>query len=75
MGVTVSPAYGRDYKSKDEAIKDFKDGKDFMCEAVEGMPVGRYCSIRDFPYGTVVSIRYGKLRKQAIITINKEEEL
>jgi len=47
------PAYGRDYKTKEEVEKDWKAGKDFQCVN------GQYCSIRDFP-GQKVSIRFNK---------------
>ena len=74
MRVTVSPAYSRDYKSRLEAVTAFKEGKDFICEAEDGRPVGKYCSIRDFPIGTQVSIRFQKKRNQALITVRAEEE-
>ena len=55
----LTPAYGRDYNSKDAVLKDYNDGKDFMMQ-----PQGCYCSNRDF-YGSVLPIkfRYAKLRK------------
>ena len=54
--MTVTPAYGRDYRNKDEALKDWRNGKDFRCAAT-----GRYLSVRDnIPD---VWIRYAKLTK------------
>jgi hypothetical protein len=53
---TVTPAYGRDYKSKATVEKDFRDGKDFYLE-----PEHVLCSIRDFEACTV-NLRYNKLR-------------
>ena len=58
--VTLLPAYGRDYKSKKDAEKDFRDGKDFICADIWNS--GRYCSIEDFPNQTV-KIRFCKKRK------------
>ena len=52
----VSPAFGRDYKSKAEAIADFVKGKDFILQ-----PQGQYCSIRDFAPRVTVNIRYKKM--------------
>lgn len=40
--IYVSPAYGRSYANKDDAVDDWLDGKDF--KIIEGP----YCSIRDF---------------------------
>ena len=73
MEVTVNPAYGRDYRSRLEAVTAFKEGKDFLCEAVDGRPEDRYCSIRDFPNGTQVSIRFRRKESQVLITIGEEE--
>lgn len=56
---TLSPAYGRDYKSAASAIADYKAGKDFRLE-----PSGQYCSIRDF--SGPVKIRYAKLTRATI---------
>ena len=35
------PAYGRQYKTREQALKDWQAGKDFQIEG------GPYCSIRD----------------------------
>jgi len=56
---TVTPAYGRDYRSLKAAQKDWNEGKDFvLCDYVRG---GTYTSCRDFPAGAMV--RYAKLTK------------
>lgn len=42
--LVLMPAYGRIYKTSEEALQDWKDGKDFKV-------VGSgYCSIRDLEY-------------------------
>jgi hypothetical protein len=56
--MTVTPAYGRDYKSAAKAIADWKDGKDFKLAMT-----GQYCSIRDGIDD--VWIRYDRLTKIA----------
>lgn len=53
---TISPAYGRDYKTAVHAEKDFRDGKDFKMESIHHG--GMYCSIRDFAPGVKVMVRY-----------------
>jgi len=63
--ITVSPAYGRDYKSAKAAKADWDDGKDFI--VCSPFPSGQYCSCRD---GKVmrnqgyshVRIRFNKLK-------------
>jgi hypothetical protein len=30
MALTLTPAYGRDYKSKKAVVQDWEDGKDFI---------------------------------------------
>ena len=65
--LTISPAYGRDYKSQAEVEAAFELGKDFKMESIgQG---GTYCSIRDFAPGTVVSIRYNKLQRVVNYTV------
>ena len=56
----LTPAYGRDYKSKAEVIAAFEAGNDFM---INDPWTTEICSIRDFGAGQTVQIRYGKLRK------------
>jgi len=63
---TLTPAYGRDYKSLKEAQKDFDEGKDFRLNHFSG---STYCSIRDFQKGGVekVKLRYSKRTKIGIL--------
>lgn len=63
MNTTVSGAYGRDYKSIHAMLKDWEGGKDFIVH-----PSGQYCSTRDFPPGTIISMRYNNKRDQYIHT-------
>jgi hypothetical protein len=56
----LSPAYGRDYKSKAAVLEDWHNGKDFKTCS------GQYCSRRDF-IGKEVTIRYSSMRKVLII--------
>ncbi len=55
--MTVIPAYGRDYKSKADALKDWNDGKDFK-DAITGQYLSKRDNIRE------VWIRYNKLKMQ-----------
>ena len=42
--LVVMPAYGRSYSTSEQAIADWKSGKDFK------IVNGPYCSIRDLDY-------------------------
>ena len=65
---TISGAYGRDYKSAEDALKDWKGGKDFYCHAINGFPSRfSYCSIRDFGDEDEINIRYDKLTEKVIL--------
>jgi len=55
--LTISGAYGRDYKSAKSAIEDFLAGKDFHMRSI-GHGFGTYCTIRDFQSDLEVGIRY-----------------
>ena len=65
---TVTPAYGRDYKSAAAAILDFKQGKDFDYQGFDGRG---YCSVRDFKCGDKINIRYGNLRKVTVYNVTE----
>ena len=69
--IVLSPAYGRDYKSAKEVKADLIKGRDFRIESV-GPNAGRYCSLRDFPVGQVLNVRYRSLRQVLVITVTSE---
>lgn len=57
--ITVTPAYGRDYKTQKEAKAAWEAGKDF-----KDARTGQYCSKRNFEDPDVhVSVRYSNLTK------------
>ena len=66
--MTISGAYGKDYKNAKDAKADFLAGKDFVIRSiVHG--AGMYVSKRDLPAGTMVTIRYDKDRKAVCVTV------
>jgi len=69
--VTVSPAYGRDYKSKAAVVVDFNNELDFIIEdfgdSYCGKPVNR-AQLVELGYRRV-NVRFAKLRKIAVIDI------
>jgi len=66
---TLTPAYGRDYKSQAEVEADFRAGKDFILNDFMSQWDGKPCSIRDFPAGTQITLRYKKKSNVIIVTI------
>lgn len=66
--LTISPAYGRDYKNRAEAAKAFEVGKDFVMESLTGGG-GTYCSVRDFATGVIVCVRYAKKQKVVVTKV------
>ena len=56
--MTLTPAYGRDYKSKAAVLTDFNNNQDFILQPDE-KPINK----EQIPQGTLLQFRYGKLRK------------
>jgi hypothetical protein len=71
--ITVSPAFGRDYKKRLDAIAAWQEGKDFQIQGF-GHYSGSYVSSRDAAqlkadgYDTV-QIRYKDLRFMAFVDL------
>jgi hypothetical protein len=64
--MTLTPAYGRDYKSQKEIQADLDADKDFI-EAMSGSYVNR-SQLREIGH-TAVNVRYAKLRKVTICKV------
>lgn len=66
--MTLTPAYGRDYKTAKAAKADFNDNKDFVvADLFSGG--GRYANKQDLPKGTRVTLRFDGMRKVAVVTV------
>lgn len=66
MTLTLSPAYGRDYKSKKAVKADWDADKDFIIETVMHPDCGRYVNKTQLA-GQEVNIRYQGLTKVAVM--------
>lgn len=67
--LTLTPAYGRDYKSKKEIEKDLNEGKDFVVNSYNDN--GRYINreqLLELGMKTV-NVRYADNRKVTVIAI------
>lgn len=63
----LTPAYGRDYKSRKEVVAALNQGKDFEIAA----PMehgGRYCGLQDIPEGSH-NVRYKRLANVAVVKV------
>ena len=69
--ITLVPAYGRDYKSKKEVMKDFNENKDFIINDIssrwDGKPANKNDLIKDHDE---VKIRYKKHQEIAIVKVD-----
>jgi hypothetical protein len=61
---TLTPAYGRDYKSGKAAKEDFLAKKDFILQ-----PNGQCIGIGDYAPGVTVNIRYKQMRQVTTIKV------
>ena len=67
--ITLTPAYGRDYKSAAAVMIDWNDGKDFIVQ-----PECFYCSIEDTEAFTLdgythIHFRYQKMTKVHVLAL------
>lgn len=76
--MTVSGAYGRDYRNLEEMRYDWEAGKDFVVRSVDAGigpgGVGSYCSKRDFT-GKEVWGRYRKDTRSGLLQRGARVEL
>jgi hypothetical protein len=67
--LTITPAYGRDYKSRTALLTDWRAGKDFMASDIHNQG---YCSIRDLDQFTNIThlhFRYNKLTMVHVVKL------
>lgn len=69
--VNLSPAYGRDYKSKKEVETDLLAGKDFIIEDLIHPYSGKPCSPLQDMKGQKINIRYKGMRMVHVIDVDK----
>lgn len=65
---TVVPAYGRDYKSKAEVMKDWNDNKDFkMVDFGQAFSYINKADKAKYAPNDTIKVRYDKMRKVMLI--------
>ena len=69
--MTLTPAYGRDYKSKAAVLADFDADKDFLVADFsspwDGKPVNKSQLVSEG--FTVANVRYARLTKVAVVNL------
>ena len=72
--MTLTPAYGRDYKSKKAAVAAFKANRDFIIHDITSPWDGKYASMTDlYSQGLrQVQIRYNRRRSVCVAPVEKE---
>ena len=69
--MTLTPAYGRDYKSRKAVLADFNSDKDFIVADFHDPACGSYANKSDLEgHHTTVYIRYQGLRKIMAVPVN-----
>ena len=71
MYLTVSPAYGRDFKSQKEAKAAWEEGKDFVVRDMMSKWCGCYINKADAKANGVtgINIRFSQDRKVAVVRV------
>lgn len=68
--MTLTPAYGRDYKSKAEVLADFNANKDFVIADIFHPNSGAYANKADLQGNErTINIRYKRLTQIVVIKL------
>ncbi len=67
--ITLTPAYGKDYKSKKACLTDFDNNKDFILNDFTNIYDGKPCNKSDLKGQGMVKIRYKSLMQVFTITL------
>lgn len=71
--MTLTPAYGRDYKSKKDLLADFDANKDFIVQDFMSPWYNKPINKEQLLMigGGTVNIRYAKLARVAVVEVKK----
>jgi hypothetical protein len=67
--MTLTPAYGRDYKSAKAAKEDFNADKDFIIADISSPYDGRPVNKSQLPKGTSVTLRFKRQTQVAVVKV------
>ena len=73
--MTLTPAYGRDYKSAVDVMKAFNDGLDFIINQISHKDDGRYVTKRELIKAgwSTINIRYNKKRRVIVVNLGEQK--
>lgn len=72
MKPILTPAYGRDYTTKEEVLKDWNDGKDFKAHTPRGVTYTNRSDLAHlFPPDDYI-LRYNKNRRVTLVSTHLE---
>lgn len=66
--IHVSPAYGRDYESEEDVLRDWEDGKDFVMEGFRSGYINKQDADNIGVPGGEINIRYNKKQEVAVVS-------
>lgn len=66
MYYELTPAYGRDYKKRDDVVTAFNEGKDFNGDYQLGFQL---VNKEQIPTGSTVNLRYKQNRSVAVVKV------
>lgn len=72
MFLTVSPAYGRDYKSGKAAKEDWNADKDFIIRTFgpgDGSYINKADALKNLPKGSTITIRFARDAKLTVVKV------
>ena len=67
--MTLTPAYGRDYKNKKSVLADWNEGKDFIVNDISSPWNGKPVNKSDLLPGKSVQLRYNQLRSVVVVNM------
>jgi hypothetical protein len=69
--ITLSPAYGRDFKSRRDAEENFASNQDWRIESIASGYAGAYATRAELKNAGIqeVELRYAKLTKVTIVKL------
>tara|TARA_R110000824_G_scaffold44703_25_gene129920 strand:- start:494 stop:706 length:213 start_codon:yes stop_codon:yes gene_type:complete len=65
--MSLTPAYGRDYKSRSEVSEAWHKGQDFIINEIGNRWDGKPMNINQTAPGDSFEVRYSNLRKVAVV--------
>ena len=72
MNCTLTPAYGRDYRSAKDVKSAFNEGVDFNFLCFGHRDNGRYVNLTQLKLGTRVTLRYKRLTCATVVQVGPD---